>query len=133
MTFTESVRTVLAKYATFDGRAARSEYWWFALFVLLASIPLAFIDQMIVAPGLGYESFKESTPQFVSWLFSLAMFLPSIAVAVRRMHDLGKSGWWVLIVLIPILGVLIMIYWFVQRGTEGANDYGPDPLAGIAH
>lgn len=132
MTFTQSVKTVLSKYATFTGRAARSEYWWFALFIFLMSIPLAAIDQLLVAPSLGYESFKEATPQFVSWLFSLAMLLPSISVAVRRMHDLNKSGWWVLIIFIPLIGFLLMLYWFVQRGTEGANDYGPDPLAGIA-
>lgn len=130
MTFTQSVKTVLSKYATFTGRAMRSEYWWFALFALLVSIPLNFVDQLLVAPALGYESFTESTPQFLSWLFSLAILLPSVAVAVRRMHDLDKSGWWILIVFVPILGILLMLYWFVQRGTVGPNQYGADPLGG---
>jgi len=130
MTFTQSIKTVLAKFATFDGRAMRSEYWWFALFALLVSIPLNFVDQLLVAPALGYESFQEATPQFLSWLFSLAILLPSIAVAVRRMHDLNKSGWWVLIAFIPILGILLILYWFVQRGTVGGNQYGPDPFGG---
>ena len=129
MSFTEAVRTVLSKYATFTGRAPRSEYWWFALFVFLLSIPVSIVDQTLVAPAIGYESFAESTPQILSGLMSLALLLPGIGVAVRRMHDLEKSGWWILIVLIPILGVLIMIYWFVQRGTAGPNAYGPDPLA----
>ena len=129
MSFTEAVRTVLSKYATFTGRAPRSEYWWFALFVFLLSIPVSIVDQTLVAPALGYESFAESTPQILSGLMSLALLLPGLRVAVRRMHDLEKSGWWILIVLIPILGVLIMIYWFVQRGTAGPNAYGPDPLA----
>lgn len=128
VTFTQSVKTVLAKYATFDGRAPRSEYWWFALFVFLASIPLSLIDQMVVAPALGFESFKEDTPQLLSMVFSLALLLPGITVAVRRMHDLDKSGWWVLIVFIPLLGILLMLYWFVQAGTNGSNRFGPDPI-----
>lgn len=133
MTFAQSVKTVLSKYATFMGRAARSEYWWFALFIFLVSVPLAAVDQLLVSPALGFESFDENSPQIVSGLFSLAMLLPSISVAVRRMHDLNKSGWWVLIILVPLIGFLFMLYWFVQRGTEGANDYGSDPLAGVAH
>ncbi|MGR3461728.1 MAG: DUF805 domain-containing protein [Roseovarius sp.] len=115
MDFMTAVRTVLTdNYANFSGRAARSEFWWFALFVLVVSLVLQLI--------LG---------DIVSAIFSLAVLLPSIAVAVRRLHDVDRSGWWYLLVLIPLIGGLILIFaFFIHRGTAGDNRFGPDPLAG---
>ncbi|SFU03605.1 DUF805 domain-containing protein [Sedimentitalea nanhaiensis] len=116
MDFKTSVRTCFNKYATFSGRAVRPEYWWFALFLLLCSLAVNIVD---------YSIFGDSTLQPLSLLFSLAVFLPSIAVGVRRLHDIDRTGWWMLIGLLPIIGFLVLLYFFVQRGTAGPNRYGP--------
>ncbi len=122
MDFQTAIRTVLKdKYATFSGRAARSEYWWFALFSVIASSILTVIDTAIFGSDFGV----------LGPIFSLAVLVPSIAVGVRRLHDLGRSGWWLLIILIPLIGFLILLYFFVQKGTDGPNEHGPDPLAPI--
>ena len=105
MTFGESIKSCFYKYATFEGRASRSEYWWWTLFALLASI---------VASGI-------SDP--VAATFSVAIFLPSIAVAARRLHDIDRSGWWQLTALIPVIGWILMLYWLVQLPKE-PNRFG---------
>lgn len=106
MDFVTSLKTCFSKYATFSGRARRSEFWWFAL--------AAFIGSLI--PVLGY-------------VISLACIIPNIAVGVRRLHDIGKSGWFYLLALIPVVGALILIYWFVQDSAAGDNEYGANPKA----
>ena len=106
MTFVESIKTCFSKYADFNGRASRSELWWWVLFVVLASAATS-----IVGP-------------VVSGLFSLGVFLPNIAVAARRLHDTDRSGWWQLVVLIPLIGLILIIYWCVQEGKE-PNRFGP--------
>ncbi len=123
MDFQTAIRTVLKdKYATFSGRAARSEYWWFALFCFIVSLILNVLDIML---------FGNDSLMSIDLIFSLAVLVPSIAVGVRRLHDLGRSGWWLLIILIPLIGFLILLYFFVQKGTDGPNEHGPDPLAPI--
>lgn len=118
MDFKQAVQTCLNKYATFTGRAQRSEFWWFVLFNFIGSIVLNTIDTtMFGMPAL-------------SVLWTLGLLIPGIAVSIRRMHDLDKSGWWILIPLVPIVGIILYIYWAAQRGTVGSNQYGPDPLAG---
>lgn len=117
MDFPTAVRTALGKYATFSGRAQRSEFWWFYLFNVIGSVIVNVIDTAVIGiPALS-----------IVWM--LGMLIPGIAVSVRRMHDLDKSGWWIFIVLIPIVGIILYIYWFVQRGTVGPNRFGDDPLA----
>ncbi len=128
MDFTTAIRTCFSKYATFLGRARRAEYWWFVLFNILVNIALNIVDGVIF--GFGGGPMHEGGPQFLSGLYSLAVLLPSLAVGVRRLHDLGRSGWWLLIWLIPLLGWIILIWWFATKGEDGPNDYGPDPLAG---
>lgn len=123
MDFMTSVRTVLGKYATFSGRAQRSEYWWFALFTFVAGVILAFIDGIVFGMAAGGQPVS-----ILSGLFSLAMLLPGIAVAVRRLHDIDRTGWWLLLFLIPVLGFLVLLYFFIQRGTAGTNRFGADPL-----
>ncbi|MBZ0105159.1 MAG: DUF805 domain-containing protein [Sulfuricella denitrificans] len=100
MTFGESISICFSKYATFEGRATRSEYWWFFLFTFLAS----------AASGMVSEA--------VSGLFSLAVLLPSLAVGARRLHDTDRSGWFLLLWFIPIIGWIILIVWAVQEGKE---------------
>lgn len=105
MTFFESIKTCFSKYADFDGRASRSEFWWWVLFVFLASSAAS-----IVSP-------------IASGVFSLAVLLPNIAVAARRLHDTDRSGWFQLIALIPLIGWLLMIYWCAQPGKD-PNRFG---------
>jgi uncharacterized membrane protein YhaH (DUF805 family) len=105
----KSVKTCLSKYADFNGRAARPEFWWF----VLAQFVVGLILNMVL-PLLG-------------GLFSLAMLVPSLAVGSRRLHDIGKSGWLQLLALIPIVGWIILIYWAAQPGDPAANQYGPPP------
>lgn len=116
MTFMESVQTVFSNYATFVGRAKRSEFWWWVLFVVGASIILNIIDGIVLG-GSG----------IIGGLFSLATLVPGIAVTARRLHDIGRSGWWQLIAFIPLLGLIVMIYFCVQPTQEGENDYGSQP------
>lgn len=114
MTYIESIRSGFANYATSSGRAARSEYWYWALFNLLASILAAIVNSLI---GLGiFES-----------LVTLALLIPSIAVAIRRLHDLDRSGWWLLIAFTGI-GMIVLLVWDCIKGTPGPNRFGPDPL-----
>ena len=117
----DAVRTVFGKYATFSGRARRAEYWWFGLFVVLVGVVLSVVEGGKFRGHMGQYG-------LLTGLWNLVTLLPSLAVAVRRMHDTGRSGWWLLIVLIPLIGALVVLYWFVQRGTVGANDYGADPV-----
>lgn len=107
------------KYADFNGRARRSEYWYFVLFNTLVAIVAAIIDSVIGFP-------------IVYLVYALASIIPSIAVAVRRMHDTNKSGWYLLLSLIPLVG-LIVIYFLVMDSDEGENKYGPNPKGLMAY
>ncbi len=131
MTFKESVSTCFNKYVTFSGRAQRSELWWFVVFVMAGSAVAGWLDTAIFGQNVmmvGDMSFAY-TVGVLGTIFSLATLLPSIAVYVRRPHDLDKSGWWILIGIIPLVGIIILIVWFASKGTEGDNRFGPDPLA----
>ncbi|MGI9571433.1 MAG: DUF805 domain-containing protein, partial [Desulfobulbia bacterium] len=114
MEFGESIRTVLSKYATFNGRATRPEYWWWILALFLLSAVTQLIDAAVIAPMLGFDRFEEDAGQPLSLLAGLALLVPSLAVACRRLHDIGRSGWWLLIGLIPVIGLLVLLYWYVQ-------------------
>lgn len=107
---------VLKKYAVFSGRAHRTEYWYFFLINLLISIGLAIIDGMI---GLG----------LLGGLYALLTIIPSFAVGARRLHDTDRSGWWLLIGFVPLLGIIILLIIFTFPGTPGTNRYGPPPKA----
>ena len=117
---------VLKKYAVFSGRARRKEYWMFFLFNLIITAVLALIDSLTGTfssqAGLG----------LLSGLYSLAVLIPSIAVTVRRLHDTGRSGWWILLGLIPIIGGIILLIFMVLDSQPGENQYGPDPKAALA-
>ena len=112
---------VLKKYADFSGRARRSEYWFFALFNTIVMLALLFIGWLIdgdAAQGPG---------QWLYFLYLLAVLLPSLAVNVRRLHDIGKSGWYVLIALIPFIGPILVLIWHCMDSDPGTNQYGPNP------
>ncbi len=123
-----AVRKVLSHYATFTGRASRPEFWWWILAVFLATLVTQTIDAILIGPMLGFDIGDENAGQPLSMLVSLAIFLPALAVGARRLHDMGKSGWWLLIGFVPIVGVLVLL-WFYTRPSEGPNAWGaPDPL-----
>ena len=111
---------VLKKYAVFSGRARRKEYWFFALFNVLISFVLGFIEV-----GMGLVDKSGRGP--LSGLYTLAILIPGIAVSVRRLHDTGRSGWWLLIALIPCVGAIILLVFMVQDSEPGPNQYGPNP------
>lgn len=126
MSFQTAVRTVLLeKYATFSGRARRSEFWWFFLFNIIVSAILNIIDRAI----FGTSMTTGVTNSVFGGLYSLAVLLPFIAVGARRLHDTGRSAWWLLIAFIPLIGGLILIYWYIQPSQDGSNEYGPNPIA----
>jgi uncharacterized membrane protein YhaH (DUF805 family) len=112
---------VLKKYAVFNGRARRKEYWLFFLFNIIISIVLVIIDGVVgtsAAPGaIG----------LLGGLYSLAVLIPAIAVAVRRLHDTSRSGLWFLLVLIPFIGAIVLIVLMAQDGTPGENQFGKNP------
>lgn len=118
-TFMGAVKTCFSKYATFEGRARRPEFWWFALFTFAGSMVTSFLDVAIFGAA--------SDAGLLSALFSLAMLIPSIAVGVRRLHDTDRVGWWYLMVFIPLIGFIVLLVFFIQRGTEGPNRFGPEP------
>ena len=117
MGFGQAVSTCLSKYVDFQGRALRSEYWWFALFNFLLTIVATIIDNA----AIGYPVLQA--------LVALALILPGIGVGVRRLHDTDRSGWWLLIVLIPLIGAIVLLVWFCTRGSESANRFGAAPVA----
>ncbi len=113
---------VLKKYAVFNGRARRKEYWLFVLFNMLISFVLGFIDG---AAGLT----AESGWGLLGGLYTLVVLIPSIAVSVRRLHDTNRSGWWMLIALVPIIGAIILLVFMVQDSDAGENQYALNPEA----
>lgn len=106
---------VLKKYAVFQGRARRKEYWMFVLFNLIIALVLRLIEALVGGPGL------------LANLYSLAVLIPGLAVAFRRLHDTNRNGWWVLIGLVPLVGVIILIVFMAQDSQPGDNQYGPNP------
>ena len=128
MNLQTAIRTVFGKYATFSGRAARSEFWYWVLFIVLVSVALSMVDGAVIAPMTGQEAFAPEAGQPLQLLFNLATLLPTLAVTVRRLHDTDRSGWWILLGLIPIIGNLILLWWYIQAGTEGDNEFGPPAI-----
>lgn len=111
---------VLKKYAVFSGRARRKEYWMFVLFNLIITFVLAFIEGIVGSPGV------------LCGLFSLALLIPGIAVAVRRLHDTSRSAWWLLIAFVPLIGNIVLLVFLVMDSQQGENQYGPNPKAATA-
>lgn len=109
MSFVQAVQVCLRKYVDFSGRAARSEFWWFALFQLIVIVGASMVGRTI------------------GDVVALALVLPSLAVGARRLHDVGKSGWFLLLHLLPIIGILVLIFFWVQPSQTESNDYGVVP------
>jgi len=121
MGFVEAITAAFKGYVNFRDRACRSEYWWFMLFGLLGSLVIGLAESVMgINPEVGV----------FSTIFSLAILLPGLAVAVRRLHDIDRSGWWLLLWFVPLVGMIVLIVWACKPGTPGHNRFGADPLAG---
>jgi uncharacterized membrane protein YhaH (DUF805 family) len=118
MNFAEAIQSGFRNYVGFSGRAARSEFWFWVLFAVLVGIATQVLDGILFGQQFG----------ILSGIGALALFLPGLAVSVRRLHDRDKSGWFVLLYFIPLIGFIILLIWYCMRGTIGANRFGPDPL-----
>ena len=127
----------LRRYAVFQGRARPREYWMFFLFVVLVTILLTVVealagigngDTVRTIDDYGVSFYSRPDMGWLSGLFSLAMLIPSIAVGVRRLHDTDRSGWWLLIAFVPLVGAIILFVFLVMGGTRGPNRFGPDPV-----
>ena len=118
MSFVDAIRSGFTQYVGFAGRARRSEFWYFYLFTILLSIVASIVQRAMT----------NSTNGIVTTIIGLAIVLPYLAVAVRRLHDTSRSGWWLLIGLIPVVGTIILIVFWVQD-SHGDNQYGPSPKA----
>ena len=116
MGFGQAISAGFSKYVNFRDRACRSEYWYWTLFTIIASIAAGIIDLTL-------------NTQFVTALFSLVTIIPTLAIAIRRLHDLDRTGWWILLGFIPLIGWIILLIWYIDKGTDGPNRFGPDPLA----
>ncbi|MGL4844577.1 MAG: DUF805 domain-containing protein [Aeromonas veronii] len=110
--------SVLKQYAVFSGRARRTEYWMFVLCNVIVMLLLGMVDKLISGDN-----------ELISSIYSLAVLLPSLAVAARRLHDTDRSAWWLLLGLIPVIGTLVLIYFMVCNGQQGPNRFGDDPKA----
>jgi uncharacterized membrane protein YhaH (DUF805 family) len=109
---------VIRKYAVFNGRAARPEFWWFVLYNLIIAAVINLVAGII---------FGRSSGQVVSDLYSLAVLLPSLGVGIRRLHDTNRTGWWYLLVFIPVIGWIVLIVFLAMASDPGSNNYGPNP------
>ena len=118
MTFTDSVSTCLKKYFVFEGRASRSEYWWF---------------QLIVTPSYFISTFIENEVSYIFLGITLFTLIPAISAGVRRLHDTNRSGFFLLISFIPFIGGLILLFFLIPEGTKGKNRFGPNPLKKIKY
>jgi uncharacterized membrane protein YhaH (DUF805 family) len=124
MSFVEAIQSGFKNYVNFQGRATRSEYWWWVLFEVL----LFFVPGILIGLG-GQSDALASIGGLLYMVIGLGLILPGLALYVRRLHDTDHSGWWILLGFIPLIGGLILLVWTIMKGTSGPNKYGPDPLA----
>ena len=116
MDMQKSIKTCFSKYANFNGRASRSEYWWFQLFYIIVAFVAVIFDSMYID--------NSQTMGPLELVTTLALLLPALAVTARRLHDVGRSGWWMLI-FITVIGMIPLLIWYISVGTRSKNKYGP--------
>ena len=119
--------TIKNRYAKFDGRATRSEYWYFILFYFILALIVSLVDILVINPMLGLTPEQAQQGGILQIIVGLGLLIPTLALTIRRLHDIGRSGWWFLIALIPIIGALVLIYFYVQDSQAGSNLYGENP------
>ncbi len=121
MTFTQSITTCFSKYATFSGRASRSEFWWFYLFSILLQWGATIVGAILFIGGSGSD--MAIGADLLGGIVSLVLLMPSLTVSARRLHDIGRSGWWLLIAF-TIIGIFVLLYWWCKAGDNNENNYG---------
>ena len=135
MNFIQSISICMRKYVTFSGRATRSEFWWFYLFTVLVNLVATSQASSFVPDLLDGQDMTENESSYflnnffflyLSTITSLILLLPSLAVAVRRLHDVGRSGWWILIAF-TVIGIIPLLIWYVKDTKDEENVYGPNP------
>lgn len=124
VSFVDAIRLGFQRYAVFTGRSTRAELWWWTLFVVIADIALSIVDGITGTYGMVGPS-----EGILGALFGLATILPGLAVGARRLHDINRSGWWLLLWFAIIIGWIVLIVWAIKRGDDGPNRFGPDPRA----
>jgi uncharacterized membrane protein YhaH (DUF805 family) len=129
--FATAVKSFWANYRNFKGRARRSEYWFIQLFLILTNLAVAVIDLALMNGDVD-RFIANGGGGIVGLIWILATIVPAIAVLVRRLHDIGKSGWWALLVLVPFIGFIVILVFTVQDSQAGANSYGPSPKSDLA-
>jgi len=122
MNFYAAIKSAFSQYATFSGRASRSEFWFFYLFLVIASFIAASIDALVL----------NNQNSYLTLILFLATLIPLIAITTRRLHDTDRSGWWQLLSFIPLVGAIILIIWLCTASTPGSNRFGSNPLSGRA-
>ena len=124
MTFIQSTKTCFQKYVIFNGRASRSEFWWFTLFICLVTILTTIADLLI----FGEENLLMQPYAVLNFtnIFNIFVVLPSFSVTFRRLHDVNKSGWWLLLYF-TLIGILVILYWNIKKGNEDENRFGLNP------
>jgi uncharacterized membrane protein YhaH (DUF805 family) len=122
MNFYAAIKSAFSQYATFSGRASRSEFWFFYLFLVIASFVAASIDALVL----------NNQNSYLTLILFLATLIPLIAITTRRLHDTDRSGWWQLLSFIPLVGAIILIIWLCTASTPGSNRFGNNPLSGRA-
>ena len=139
MNFIQSISTCMRKYVTFSGRAIRSDFWWFYLFTVLVNLVATSQASSFVPTLLDGQDMTENESSYflnnffflyLSTITSLILLLPSLAVAVRRLHDVGRSGWWILIAF-TVIGIIPLLIWYVTDAKDDENIYGPNPKMNV--
>lgn len=120
MSFSEAVKDGFDHYVKFDGRASRPAYWWWFLFAVLVAIGCNIVDNVVFDGPI------------LSYIAALGLFLPGLSVAIRRLHDTDRSGWWILIGLIPIIGFIVLLIFYLEKSNATENRFGPPPVASPA-
>jgi uncharacterized membrane protein YhaH (DUF805 family) len=121
VSFPQAVNLGFKNYFKFNGRATRAESWWWVLFTVLAGIVLAVVDTFTGTMGMFGDS------GLLGGLFELATLIPSVALGARRLHDINRTGWWLLLWFVVVVGWIVLIVWAIKQGDKGPNKYGPDP------
>ena len=125
VSFSEAISLGFKRYLYFNGRSSRAEVWWFVLFIWVATVILIIVDMLTGT----YNAVAQRG--LLSGLFGLATLIPSIALGARRLHDINRTGWWLILNVVPFIGWIPLMVWAIFRGDEGPNQYGPDPRRAI--
>jgi uncharacterized membrane protein YhaH (DUF805 family) len=120
------IDTVKNRYVDFKGRSTRSEFWYFMLFYVIIGLILVVFDSLLFSSG-STDAGGSWTGGLLSTLLSLGLLLPSLGLSIRRLHDIGKTGWWVLISLVPLIGFIVLLIFYVKDSQPGSNEYGSNP------